>query len=138
MMLATLEQTTTARAEAPAQLRILLADDNEILGATIGGLLQSLGHSVEVVSNGREAVESAAREDFHVVFLDIQMPEMGGFEAARWIRHENAGGQPCWIIGFSGESPDHKLYAASGMDDFLLKPVRLVDLVRALRYHLAS
>jgi CheY-like chemotaxis protein len=128
----------TVRVQAPTTLRILVADDNEMLGAAVGGLLQSLGHSVDVVTNGREAVESAAREDFDAVFLDVQMPEMGGFEAAHRLRHENAGGRPPRIIGLSGESPDHESYTAAGMDDFLLKPVRLADLVQALNLRVAS
>jgi CheY-like chemotaxis protein len=128
---------TTARVQAPAPLRILVADDNEMIGTAVQGLLQSLGHSVEVVTNGREAVESAAREGFDAVFLDIQMPEMDGFEAAHWLRHGHAGGRPPRIIGFSGESPDPESYAAAGMDDFLLKPIHLADLVRALENRLA-
>jgi two-component system sensor histidine kinase/response regulator len=127
---------TTARVQVP--LRILVADDNEMIGAAVGGLLQSLGHSVDVVTNGREAVESAARENFHVVFLDVQMPEMDGFEAARWLRHEHTGVRPLRIIGFSGESPDRESYATAGMDDFLLKPIRLADLVQALKCRVAS
>jgi CheY-like chemotaxis protein len=129
MMPATLEPITV---EVQAPLRILVADDNEMIGAAVGGLLQSLGHSVDVVSNGRDAVDSAALIDFDAVFLDIRMPQMDGYEVAHLMRHWHAGGRSPRIIGFSGESPDRELYAAAGMDDFLLKPVRLADLVHAL------
>ena len=120
-------------ARMPVPLRILVADDNEMLRAAVRGLLEGLGHSVDVVANGREAVESAAREDFDLVFLDVQMPEMDGFEAARSLRHRHAGGRRPRIIGLSGESEERESYAAAGMDDFLIKPVRLADLVHVIR-----
>jgi CheY-like chemotaxis protein len=132
------EEASPRTATAQASLRILVADDNEVLRAAVRGLLQSLGHSVDVVTNGREAIESAAREDFDFVFLDIQMPEMDGFAAAHSLRHQYAGGRPPRIIGLSGESEGRESYSAAGMDDFLLKPVRLADLVHALRYHSRS
>jgi CheY-like chemotaxis protein len=135
MMPATLEPITV-KLQAP--LRILVADDNEMVGAAVGGLLQSLGHSVDVVSNGRDAVDSAALIDFDAVFLDIQMPQMDGYEAAHLLRHWHAGGRLPRIIGFSGESPDRESYAAAGMDDFMLKPVRLADLVQTLKRRVAS
>ena len=115
-----------------APLRILVADDNEMLRAAVRGLLERLGHSVDVVANGREAVESAAREDFDLVFLDVQMPEMDGFEAARSLSHRHAGGHRPRIIGLSGESEERESYAAAGMDDFLIKPIRLADLVHVI------
>src|ERR1700722_13673295 len=116
MMPATLEPITV---EVKAPLRILVADDNEMIGAAVGGLLESLGHSVDVVSNGRDAVDSAALLDFDAVFLDIRMPQMDGYEAAHLLRHWHAGGRSPRIIGFSGESPDRESYAAAGMDDFM-------------------
>jgi len=117
-----------------APLRILVADDNEMLRVAIRGLLRNLGHAVEVVANGREAVEAAAHDDYDLVFLDIQMPEMGGFEAARLCRQENTRGQPPRIVGLSGEPEDRETYAAAGMDDFLVKPIRLTDLVHVLKH----
>ena len=121
---------TSATVRAP--FRILVADDNEVLRAAIRGLLQGLGHSVEVVANGREAIETAAREDFEFVFLDIHMPEMDGFAAAHVLRYEDSAARPPRIIGFSSERVDRQSFAAAGMDDFLLKPIRVADLVRVL------
>ncbi len=129
MMSANLDRTPP---RASTSLRILLADDDEILGAAVGGLLEHLGHSVDVVTSGREAIEFAMRENFQVVFLDIQMPGMGGLEAAHWLRHDRAIERPLRIIGFSCERPDREAYQASGMDAFLLKPVRLADLIQVL------
>jgi CheY-like chemotaxis protein len=135
MMLPTLETTTTT---IQPPLRILVADDNEMLGAAVQGLLRSLGHSVDVVTNGREAIESAARGDFDVVFLDVQMPEMDGFAVAHSLRQKHRGGLRPRIIGLSAERPERKSYVAAGMDDFLQKPVRLAELDLALSYQVAS
>lgn len=110
-----------------------MADDNEILVVAVQGLLQILGHSVEVVTNGREALDAALREDFDFVLLDIQMPEMDGLETARLLRRQPPGRSRPRIIGISGEGVDRETYAASGMDDFLAKPVRFADLVHALK-----
>jgi CheY-like chemotaxis protein len=135
-MMPAIPPPTFTRAQAP--LRILVADDDEVLRVAFQGLLRSLGHSVDVVTNGREAVETAAREDFDFVFLDIQMPEMDGLEAARSLRQEFAGGRTPRLIGLSGESEERATYTAAGMDVFLVKPVRLADLIDALKHCSAS
>ncbi|WP_168221495.1 response regulator [Aquisphaera giovannonii] len=121
-------QIRPGQAEVHPPLRILLADDNKLLRASIRALLRGLGHSVEAVSNGREAVESAAREEFDVVLLDVQMPEMGGLEAARALRRQ-AGGHRPRIVGLSAEGVEHGAYSVAGMDAFLVKPIRLADLI---------
>lgn len=115
------------------RLKVLVADDNEVLRTAIRGLLRLMGHSTDVARNGREALEATSRHAYDVVLLDIQMPEMGGFEAARTLRRDVPSGTLPRIIGFSGESADRESYVASGMDDFLVKPVRPRDLERALR-----
>jgi CheY-like chemotaxis protein len=84
------------------------------------------------VTNGREAVELAAREDFDFVFLDIQTPEMGGYEAARSLRDAHQGRRRPRLIGLSGDQDEAQFYATAGMDAFLAKPVRLAELKHAL------
>jgi CheY-like chemotaxis protein len=116
------------------RLEILVADDHEFLRAAMRGLLRGLGHSVDVVTNGKEAIEAAAGHDYDVIFLDVQMPEMGGFEAALVLRQTQtcSDGDRTRIIGVSGEEDCEESIVAAGMDAFLLKPVRLGDLVRIL------
>src|SRR5262245_56694152 len=87
-------------------LRILLADDNVGLRTAIGRLLEGLGHSVEAVPDGREAVAAAARRDYDLAILDVQMPGMGGFEAARALRRGGPGGRAPRIVGLSGDPQD--------------------------------
>jgi len=91
-----------------------------------------MGHTTDVARNGHEALEATSRQMYDVVLLDIQMPGMGGYEAARTLRSDFPVGTSPRIIGFSGESAERELYVASGMDDFLVKPVRPTDLERVL------
>ena len=84
------------------RLKILLVDDNEVLLMALRGLLRLMGHTIDMARNGREAVEAATRDNYDVVFLDIQMPEMGGYEAAQALRMDFAVGTPPRIVGFSG------------------------------------
>jgi CheY-like chemotaxis protein len=129
-MLATLPPSAS-RARTP--LRILLADDHEMLRTAMRGLFQILGCSVDVVANGREAIELASQEDYDFVLLDFQMPEMGGLEAARSLRQSYGSQLRPRIIGLSGQAEERETWAAAGMDDFLAKPVRLVDLIQLLK-----
>jgi CheY-like chemotaxis protein len=129
MRLADSMQTTAP--ESPS-LRILVADDNALLRTAVRGLLMQLGHIVEVAANGREAVESAANSAFDIIFLDVQMPEMGGIEAAHLLRRSRGEGLSPRIFGISGGRADDPSYVESGMEALLPKPVRLADLVRAI------
>ena len=124
------EVTRSSVPEPP--IRILFADDNELVRAAVLGLLQSLGHRVDVVTNGREAVDLAAQQEFDLVLLDIQMPEMDGLAAAAALRRAYVGDRPPRILGYSGEAQNRESCSAAGMDGMLIKPARLVDLIRAL------
>jgi CheY-like chemotaxis protein len=118
--------------DGPGSLRILVADDNENLRGAVQRLFRLLGYSVDAVANGREAVEAAARQEYGLVFLDIQMPEMDGLEAARSIRGDCRGGDRPRIVGLSAEGAEPAAFEAAGMDDYLMKPVLFADLVRIL------
>jgi len=117
------------------RLRILVADDHEVLRAAVCGQLVRLGHRVVEAANGRAAVEVAAQEPFDLVLLDIQMPEMDGFTAARLIRAKSRGPSPR-IVGISGEPVESRDFADAGMDDFVLKPVRQIELAQILSHSL--
>ncbi len=119
-------------------LRILLADDNDVFVAAVSGLLRRLGHRVEAVGNGREAVDAATSREYDFMFLDMLMPELGGIEAARSIRERLPVERYSFIVGLPADRDAYRGTSGVGIDDFLLKPVCLSDLVRVLDHPVGS
>jgi PAS domain S-box-containing protein len=120
---------------AAASLRILLAEDNVINRAFAAGILEKRGHSLVHAINGREAVEAAAREAFDLILMDVQMPEMDGFEATRRIREsEHATGRHTTIAAMTAHAMtgDRERCLAAGMDDYLSKPLEKAWLLALL------
>ena len=120
---------------AATGLRILVAEDNPINRAVAAGILEKRGHSLVHAGNGREAVEAVARETFDLILMDGQMPEMDGFEATRRIRElEEATGAHTRIVAMTAHAMvgDRERCLAAGMDDYVSKPLRKEDLLRAL------
>lgn len=128
-------QLTTAGGAAGSSLRVLLAEDNVINRAVAVGILGKRGHSLVHAENGREAVEATRREVFDVILMDVQMPEMDGFEATRQIRElEKATGIHTRIVAMTAHAMmgDRERCLAAGMDDYISKPLRKEDLLRVL------
>jgi two-component system sensor histidine kinase/response regulator len=116
-------------------LRILLAEDNPVNQMVAVRLLQKQGHTVTVVPNGREALTALGKENFELVLMDVQMPEMDGIEATRIIREMQAGtGQHLPIIAMTAHAMkgDRERCLAAGMDRYVSKPIRPADLVEAI------
>jgi two-component system, sensor histidine kinase and response regulator len=126
---------TTPVMNAASGLRILLAEDNAINRALAAGLLGKRGHSLVHAANGREVVEAAAREAFDLIFMDVQMPEMDGFEATRRIREseqETGRYTPIAAMTAHAMADDRERCLAAGMDDYISKPFRKVELLALL------
>jgi len=132
---------------ARSSLRILVAEDNAINRALAAGILEKRGHSLVHAADGREAVQAAAREAFDIIFMDVQMPEMEGFEATRRIREaELATGRHTPIAAMTAHAMagDRERCLSAGMDDYLSKPLdkaallALLDRVSAARPQAAT
>jgi PAS domain S-box-containing protein len=107
-----------------AQLRILVVDDVPVNLIVVEKMLDSIGYQVETASNGREAVEAIKAKHYDFVFMDIQMPEMDGFEATRQIRQ--LGRRKCDIpivaMTANTQESDRGACVEVGMNDFIAKP----------------
>jgi PAS domain S-box-containing protein len=108
---------------------ILLAEDNAVNRRVVVRLLQKGGHSVVVAENGEEAVRACSREDFDLVLMDVQMPVMNGYDAARAIRElEGSRHVPIVALTASAMTGDREICLENGMDDYLTKPIDSQDL----------
>jgi two-component system, sensor histidine kinase len=116
---------SAARTEPSRRLRILLAEDNLVNQRVATALLSNRGHSVEVVGNGRLAVERSDGEVFDLILMDLQMPEMDGLDAARQIRERDRRlGLHVPILALTAHAMLHaqEQCLAAGMDGVIVKP----------------
>jgi CheY-like chemotaxis protein len=107
-------------------VRVLLAEDNAVNQTVAKRLLERRGHSVVVARDGRQAVDLARSMEFDVILMDLQMPEMDGFEAAAAIRaHQEAANRYAPIVAMtaSAMSGDREKCLEAGMDGYIAKPV---------------
>ena len=116
---------------AEASRKILLAEDNQVNRVVAVRMLEKRGHKVTVAANGREAVAAVRQEQFDLVLMDVQMPEMDGFEATATIRQAEAGtGRhlPIFALTAHAMKGDAERCRIAGMDGYLPKPIRPADL----------
>ena len=127
--------------EEPARaMKILVAEDNKVNQFLIEHILRKLGHAPVVVENGEKALSALGREKFHLVLMDIQMPEMDGLEATRRIRlAEEVSGEHLPVVAMTARAMegDRESTLAAGMDEYLEKPLDVSKLVSVLS-HISS
>ncbi|WP_235033276.1 PAS domain-containing protein [Rubripirellula obstinata] len=115
--------------------KILLVEDGLVNQRVAMGFLQKWGHDVTLAVNGREAVDHATREDFDLILMDIQMPELNGYEATEAIREfEKDSKTHRFIVAMTAEAMkgDREKCIESGMDDYVSKPFKPEDLQRVI------
>jgi signal transduction histidine kinase len=111
---------------------ILLAEDNKINQKVVKEILKKAGHKVDIVENGREAVEKVKAAPYDLVLMDLQMPEMDGIEAAQLIRKEGFSNLPVIALTASVFKKDRERCIESGMCDFISKPLKQAELLRII------
>jgi CheY-like chemotaxis protein/HPt (histidine-containing phosphotransfer) domain-containing protein len=118
-------------------LRLLLAEDTPVNREVAIGMLEQLGHRVDIAENGREAVEAAAKTVYDAIFMDCQMPDVDGFQATRLIRLGELSGRsnrrvPIIALTAHAMKSDRDACLAAGMDHYLSKPFTQAQLRVAL------
>ncbi len=111
----------------PPDIRILVAEDNRVNQLVAQRMLQRLGVSNHIVSDGREAIEALKSERFDLILMDVQMPEVDGLEATRWLRKFESDNQiertPVIAMTAHALAGDRQWCLESGMDDYASKPL---------------
>ncbi|RAN82557.1 hybrid sensor histidine kinase/response regulator, partial [Bacillus sp. SRB_336] len=133
---------SSAMGAASRSYRLLLVEDDTIVAAVIGGLLEQQGHAVVHVTNGLAALAELAHANFDAVLLDLDLdlPGVDGFQIARLIRQREHAGQHLPIVAVTARSGigDETLARAAGMDGFLCKPLSGEQLASALAHTIAA
>lgn len=115
-------------------MKILVAEDNEVNQKLISFLLKKLGIDFTIVENGKLAVQYATAEQYDYILMDLYMPEMDGFDAARIILNSPQITPKPVIIALTGnsESDEQARCISAGMKGFITKPLKAEDLQRIL------
>ncbi len=131
------ETEKTKPAYFDPNLRILLTEDNKVNQKVFKIIMKREGIAVDIANNGQEAYDAVSKKDYDIVFMDLQMPVMGGIDSCKLIRAEGNRIHQPWIIGFSANVEVDAIPAmrAVGMNDFLAKPVKDTDVRRKLAFY---
>jgi PAS domain S-box-containing protein len=116
-------------------LRILLVEDNAVNQKLALHVLQKMGYSADVASNGVDALEMLAMRNYDIVFMDVQMPEMDGLEATRNILQRWVDVERPKIIAMTASAlqGDREMCLEAGMDDYISKPIQIEEIQSALK-----
>jgi len=127
------ESSKTLKSHTPLPARILLAEDNKVNQQVALRILEKDNHSVVFAGSGSEAVQLMEQQDFDLVLMDVQMPQMDGLEATGIIRKiEKSTGKHIPIIAMTAHAMngDRERCLSAGMDDYISKPIHSQDLLK--------
>ena len=121
--------------ESRRKLAVLLAEDNPVNQRLAVRILEKMGHKVAVAGNGRHALDALEERPFDLILMDVQMPEMDGFEATGRIRRresDNGGHIPIIALTAHVMKGDRERCLAAGMDAYVSKPLKIEELTRTI------
>lgn len=127
-------EVSTDQSSMPSKdTRVLVAEDNPVNQKVAAALLKRLGYTSHCVTNGLQALEYCRENPVDLLFMDLQMPVMDGLEATMRLRREDLPVRP-WIVALTANAfpEDRERCLASGMDDYISKPIQENRLVKAL------
>jgi len=115
-------------------LRGLVAEDNKFNQVVVKSMLERIGIDVDIAENGREALDLFDRNEYDLVFMDVRMPVMNGYDCTEAIRRRKDGKQNVPILALTAEAtkPDAEKCLTVGMNVHLSKPLRLSEVVKAI------
>ncbi|MCP4218033.1 MAG: response regulator [bacterium] len=123
-------------------LRILVAEDNSINRKVARQILQKLGYNAKIVPDGRAAIDALSADSYDLVLMDIQMPELDGYEATRIIRNSQSTVRnhdiPIIAMTANTMKGDREKCIKAGMDDYVGKPIKPAELVKAIERRVAD
>jgi CheY-like chemotaxis protein len=128
--------TGYAVAEDQRRFKILVAEDNLVNQRVATRFLEKKGHTVVLAESGKKALAAWREQPFDLILMDVQMPDMDGFEATAAIREqEKSGAKHVPIIAMTAHAMvgDRDRCLAAGMDDYISKPVNANDLFAAIK-----
>ncbi|MDC7789443.1 response regulator, partial [Rhodoplanes tepidamans] len=122
------------------RLRVLVAEDTPANQLVARSMLEKMGHRVQVVADGEEAVTAATTGSFDLVLMDVQMPNVDGYEATRRLRAAGGAAAQLPIVALTAFAQllDRDKALATGMNDYLAKPFRFAELAAAIERVMAG
>lgn len=127
--------TRHALRERRPALRVLVAEDNVVNQRLAAHFLEKRGHQVEIAANGVQALAAVEKQSYDVVLMDVQMPEVDGFQATAAIREREKGtGRHLRIIAMTAHAMegDRAKCLAAGMDGYIPKPIQAKEMFAAI------
>jgi CheY-like chemotaxis protein len=128
------EQRFDSGLAARKPLRILLAEDNAVNQKLALKMLERMGYRADVAGNGYEVLEALKRQQYDLIFMDVQMPDMDGLQTTQIIRAEFAQARQPHIVAMTANAMqgDREMCLAAGMNDYISKPIQVKELQRSI------